>query len=256
MILALVLSFVAGYGWPAMGYGEFGTHLHLSPSHVVRPYLCRCQYVPLAMSITKDICPRYRAINASFVLPVYHLKDTCREGGVRQQKVCWNLCPVFNDTWVAFHRQIDEILKKGKIGFRAAIVNPNHTLDTHLSSFRSTDIFDFEKQMQPVFINYAGSRRYDKVSTDLGTRNLSLFATLIKCGIVCRNRLSHQQDRDEGEYRNKQASEGGNPLGGGIIPESIIWWLLAVGIATGGILATNWAIPPNKDKNGGPDPTD
>ena len=83
-----------------------------------------------------------------------------------------------------------------------------------------------------------------------------LLFGLIKCGIVCRNRLSHQQDRDESEYRNKQAGDSGNPLGGGVIPKAIIWWLLAMGIAAGGILAANWAIPPNKDKNGYSDPDD
>jgi hypothetical protein len=77
---------------------------------------------------------------------------------------------------------------------------------------------------------------------------------LVKCGIVCRERLSHQQNRNKREYGDSYPRTSGNPLGGSIIPKGVIWWLVAMGVAACGILTANWAVPPNEHKNRKSDP--
>lgn len=144
----------------------------------------------------------------------------------RERSNLRNIFAVFND------RPADPELKLS--GWRLPYI-----LEDHLKSDRTTATIwdDFG------FLNV-------NVGAGLGFANRlgksGLFPSLVKCGIVCRQRLANEESSLKREECNGDPSPCGNPLRRRIIPDGAIIAFALVWITAGGIWATRWAVPKDK----------
>ena len=244
MILALVL--VLSGGWAAVGDVDFGLQPNFSYSHLGLVEPIWRQNVPLVVGSAKDVIPSDPAVNIYPRTFMDLIKFTGWELSVRNDYKGFGISALINDARHAIEAECRKV-RRLKIEQAGLVVHPYCTYYVDLASFGSAAVPQIEHELQEIFVNNARNGLDVHIGADLGARYFGLLPTLVKCGIVCRKRLAHQEDGPESKDSNRNASESGKPLGRSVIPDGAIIGFLFVWIAAGVIWATRWAIP--KDKN-------
>ena len=246
MIIALTLALST---WGAtVGDVERGLHPRALCEHRVRTNAPIVQDMPLAMFSPEDVLPREDTIHINLRVCPNQVEFTRGEVGMRNHRESRGFTAAINDAAPTVKLDFRKE-RRVQIQNVCSDVSPRNALYADFEGLRRSTILQAKQHFHPVIINCADQGGNVYVWTHLRASDPSLFPTLAKCGVVCRNRLSHQKDRDKGEYGYQQARNGGEPLGRSVVPYGAVIGLTLVCVIAGVIWIANWAIPRNQSEN-------